>query len=160
MPRMNDVGTVAQIAQALNSTSGFWCGQLGLNNEKQCTDLGLGGFQLAQLQAGKGLVRQGLDDGHKAVQIRHWLPVQLCEPVQSIQVVAVRWAAVMPSGDVHSCLLRSKAQLPDWPVRSLQHNPIELQTYHSALMISALSWIELGASTRRCISTAFYVSRQ
>ena len=32
-------------------------------------DLGLGSLQLAQLDAGKALVRQGLHNGHKGVQI-------------------------------------------------------------------------------------------
>ena len=63
----------------------------------QHADLRLGGFQLTQLQACKALVRQGLDDIHEGVQVRYWHAVDLCEPVQSIQVVAVRWGAVMPT---------------------------------------------------------------
>ncbi len=59
-------------------------------------DLGLGGFQLAQLEASKALIRQGLHNGHKGVQVRHWLPIELCEPVQGVQAVPVGWGAVVP----------------------------------------------------------------
>jgi len=71
-------------------------------------DLGPGGFQLAQLEAGEALVRQGLHNGYKGVQVRHWLPVQLCEPVQGIQAVPVGWRAVVPPRDIHPRLCWGK----------------------------------------------------
>ena len=87
---------------------------------QQHADLGLGGFQLAQLEAGKALVGQGLDNSHEGVQVRHRQAVEFREPVQGVQAVAVGRRAVVPAGDVHPSLCWSIPQIPHWPVGCLQ----------------------------------------
>lgn len=49
--------------------------------------------------------------------------IQLREPVQSKEAVAVRWRAVVPAADEYAALRRQEPQLPHGPVAGLQRGP-------------------------------------